>query len=284
MEVLRYTKSGIPVVGCNENGRNLYLHNCLACNKQFTSLGTASKYCDDCKNNGFDKIAPCNVCLSCGVEFVGSDGYQRYCEGCKTNNETNGSKHSKIIEAVINGDANKEKLKMSIEKEKDILKALVEERVKDIINKSRENGAILNNRYINYWNISGFNETIKNAVRQRDKNVCQVCGCNSNLEVHHVIPRKKGGNHGLDNLVLLCIKCHRAIETGDIEHAIRKCTKNAMIHGGYIKEDYDFIDEKIKLGILSEAIKKVFDELSDSTDEYSELLTYIDNTLEGLGL
>lgn len=33
--------------------------------------------------------------------------------------------------------------------------------------------------------------------------------------VHHVLPIAAGGKHGLDNLRLLCVACHRAAHPGN---------------------------------------------------------------------
>ena len=66
------------------------------------------------------------------------------------------------------------------------------------------------------------------AVRERDR-VCQHCqhdGTEHRLEVHHVVPvrrfredpeRELGEAHDLDNLVLLCRRCHQRAEHGLIE-------------------------------------------------------------------
>ena len=57
---------------------------------------------------------------------------------------------------------------------------------------------------------------------------CYVCKSQKKLDIHHIIPRKEGGTNDLTNLVLLCRKCHGAIETGDIAHAVQKCVGNAI--------------------------------------------------------
>jgi 5-methylcytosine-specific restriction endonuclease McrA len=37
---------------------------------------------------------------------------------------------------------------------------------------------------------------------------CQKCNSDEKLEIHHKIPRNKGGSHSLNNMILLCHKCH----------------------------------------------------------------------------
>lgn len=40
---------------------------------------------------------------------------------------------------------------------------------------------------------------------------CAICGNNDFLEVHHIIPKEKGGTDDYDNLILLCARCHSGI-------------------------------------------------------------------------
>jgi hypothetical protein len=46
-------------------------------------------------------------------------------------------------------------------------------------------------------------------VLKRDGYICQYCG-NDASQVDHVIPRKAGGSHDLDNLVACCAPCNSA--------------------------------------------------------------------------
>ena len=49
-------------------------------------------------------------------------------------------------------------------------------------------------------------------VRKRDRYVCQHCGDVPSYEVHHIIPRRFEINNSLENLILLCKKCHTTLE------------------------------------------------------------------------
>jgi len=46
-------------------------------------------------------------------------------------------------------------------------------------------------------------------VLERDSWRCQVCGARKNLQVHHLEFRSRSGNDSEDNLITLCVKCHR---------------------------------------------------------------------------
>jgi len=56
--------------------------------------------------------------------------------------------------------------------------------------------------------------TIKPSVRRqalsRDQYRCQTPGCRNTrfLEIHHLVPRNKGGTNELKNLITLCGQCH----------------------------------------------------------------------------
>lgn len=43
---------------------------------------------------------------------------------------------------------------------------------------------------------------------ERDEYRCATCGTTETLDVHHIVPQREGGTDNLDNLVVLCRKCH----------------------------------------------------------------------------
>ena len=49
----------------------------------------------------------------------------------------------------------------------------------------------------------------RERVFMRDGRVCQVCGTDEGeMHIDHIIPRKVGGDHSLDNLRVLCKNCN----------------------------------------------------------------------------
>gem|GEM_PF-3850114 len=66
----------------------------------------------------------------------------------------------------------------------------------------------------------GFADKVRELVRERDGNQCTQCGSTKHLCVHHKDFEKV--IHDLDNLVLLCRKCH-TIE--HVEHSKSKSLK-----------------------------------------------------------
>jgi hypothetical protein len=56
-------------------------------------------------------------------------------------------------------------------------------------------------------------ESRAERCRERDGNQCRICGPirspNSPLNVHHVVPIPAEGNHSLQNLLTVCVNCHK---------------------------------------------------------------------------
>ena len=52
---------------------------------------------------------------------------------------------------------------------------------------------------------------VRREVLARDKHRCEAPGCGRTrfLEVHHLVPRYKGGSNQIENLLTLCGSCHR---------------------------------------------------------------------------
>ncbi len=65
--------------------------------------------------------------------------------------------------------------------------------------------------------IPWFNETVwdeaKKIRRQIDRE-CKICARQEELEIHHVIPKSRGGLNFLENLITLCTKCHKEVHLG----------------------------------------------------------------------
>ena len=48
----------------------------------------------------------------------------------------------------------------------------------------------------------------KERVFMRDGRQCRYCGSDENLHIDHIISRKRGGTHDLENLQVLCRSCN----------------------------------------------------------------------------
>ena len=68
-----------------------------------------------------------------------------------------------------------------------------------------------------FWNVREY-------VLFRDNHTCQICKGKSKdtvLEVHHIIPRSKGGTDRPDNLITLCRTCHERLHKGEIKTTLK---------------------------------------------------------------
>ncbi|MGA1846219.1 RNA-guided endonuclease IscB [Deferribacter abyssi] len=69
-----------------------------------------------------------------------------------------------------------------------------------------------------FWNVREY-------VLYRDGHTCRLCKNktkNKVLEVHHLIPRNKGGTDKPDNLITLCRTCHKLIHEKGMEYDLLK--------------------------------------------------------------
>lgn len=51
-------------------------------------------------------------------------------------------------------------------------------------------------------------EETYNAVYERDKGRCVMCGSNEMIQLHHISGRGKDKTNNIDNCVMLCRNCH----------------------------------------------------------------------------
>ncbi len=61
---------------------------------------------------------------------------------------------------------------------------------------------------------SGWTHSLKKKIKLRDKNQCKLCNKRERLHVHHIDFTKS--NHHPNNLITLCISCHRRIHFSSI--------------------------------------------------------------------
>lgn len=55
------------------------------------------------------------------------------------------------------------------------------------------------------------------AGRERDGNICQICGSTDHVEGHHIIDYQFSGIGSPDNIIALCRKHHHDVHKGVID-------------------------------------------------------------------
>lgn len=58
---------------------------------------------------------------------------------------------------------------------------------------------------------AGISNAMRKRVYARDRYRCVLCDSDQGIQIHHVVPRGKGGTDYLHNLATLCWRCHAAI-------------------------------------------------------------------------
>lgn len=68
-------------------------------------------------------------------------------------------------------------------------------------------------------------------------NTCVNCGSSDNVEWHHIVPLKDGGQNTIRNVVPLCYDCHMRIHFGNLCESTRR--HNAGKRGGRPPKELD---------------------------------------------
>lgn len=77
---------------------------------------------------------------------------------------------------------------------------------------------------VNYYSQILYQSKIREAVILRDNNTCQKClmRADSRFHIHHIHKRIEGGTDHLDNLIMLCPKCHKKVDTSEYNPVWKK--------------------------------------------------------------
>jgi 5-methylcytosine-specific restriction endonuclease McrA len=64
-------------------------------------------------------------------------------------------------------------------------------------------------------------QKIAQQVRERDK-VCRKCFAKYNLDCHHIVKLRDGGEDTVINQVLLCPHCHKVMENKTLKYGLTR--------------------------------------------------------------
>lgn len=112
-------------------------------------------------------------------------------------------------------------------------------------------------------------ENFKQATRARDNYTCQCCGKKDcRLEVHHLIPRSRGGSDKLANLITICSDCHQLAHSSEEQLLLfqRKFGKKAKgtlryatqmnILRSMLQKEYP--DAELTYGFITKEVRRIF--------------------------
>lgn len=197
-------------------------------------------------HKSYGKINPQRIkkCIVCGKEFV-----------CDT-------QHVSIAKYCSIECRSKNTKRQNTESLED-----VEKLVRYLVTKMNKASSVNVYSPVFYTDVLNPTDSQRIAVAKRDKNRCRVCNSRSNLEIHHIVKRRDGGGNDMDNLITLCNKCHRHIETGDIENAIKKCTRNYLCVANKDSSVFAFhLNNLEKVEYSKAELAKLYNIIADSGD------------------
>lgn len=191
---------------------------CAGCGKKFTPPYVRLIYCSDaCRRKArrerqrerykrwIEKRGITKQCILCGTKFKTAAKNAKYCS------------RSCARKAIARHQAEKRKLEE------------IREQIPPAILKATERmRRTYGDRVINGWLIGNLTKKLREAVMERDGYRCYICGKETNLHVHHIVPRIQGGPHIPENLITLCASCHGSIEKADVDRSVRMCVKRAI--------------------------------------------------------
>ncbi len=62
-----------------------------------------------------------------------------------------------------------------------------------------------------YGEIKKHKAWIRDQAIKKYGDKCELCGYKICVDAHHIIPKYQGGNHEIDNLIIVCPNCHALI-------------------------------------------------------------------------
>ena len=97
---------------------------------------------------------------------------------------------------------------------------------------------------------------------EEDYPICFICGKESHLEICHLTPKSLGGSNNVDNLVLLCKRCHsKAPNLKNKEIMIKYIHKRAKDYDGF------FHMEKVCFDSIAMSFSKIYKRLEKVSTE-----------------
>ena len=134
-----------------------------------------------------------------------------------------------------------------------------------------------------FYNNTGFgkNTVIKNLLIEKRGPYCEKCGEGIELQVDHIVPISRGGTNDLENLQLLCYKCHQErhhYEFSEIGNNDQKVTgKYKMIRYAIDRKEKLKIKYEDYSGVITERILLPKNIISKDGRNYLEAFCYLRN-------
>lgn len=126
---------------------------------------------------------------------------------------------------------------------------------------------------------------VRTEIPQKTRNqllserVCFVCGNKKNLEIHHIVSIRNGGDSSMKNLMVLCECCHKKVHTGKVKEIFlhqQSIEKSMIIKPKCDKQLNHLIKPEIvvdskRLNVLKQRLNEMY-VINDSLIEQNKLL------------
>ena len=194
-------------------------------------------------------------CFRCGREYYNNIYTNNaLCKECR---KTPTEKREKGKRIKIKKRSNKD-----IEQHRfEYLKLQTEHLVRELIEDGLKTDNVVYGIVLDYRNLGIISDETRNIVFERDQYRCRICGSKKNLEIHHRIKRRNGGDHTPDNLILLCQICHRYIDTCDYDYAVNRCIENVIKNNSSLCTND--INPELSLSMMESAFPRLMDKYRD---------------------
>lgn len=73
-----------------------------------------------------------------------------------------------------------------------------------------------------YGDVKKHRAWIRQQAIKKYGNKCELCKYNLVVDTHHIVPKKEGGLHEINNLMVVCPNCHALISRGKIQLKTRR--------------------------------------------------------------
>jgi len=240
-----------------------YTHTCKSCDQPFYKQTHSATYCSK----------------ECQGVYEKTKKYRKVCKNCKKLILVTSPNLFYCSELCIEEYRKKKERNQNANMEE--LEQLVRMKISELIDRRLDCLSYIG-ATVDFNEKEGFTYTLKEKVLRRDEYKCYICHDDKSLEIHHKLPQRLGGRHEENNLITLCKKCHRHIETGDKHHAFRKCMENVKKTYGMqsmvMKEKFS---KKIQFSLIQEQLEQLSKQLGEKVDvELMESMVLIDNLID----
>lgn len=104
-----------------------------------------------------------------------------------------------------------------------------------------------------YQKSNRLDENIRKAIIMRDNNTCQLCKKkDTQMEVHHIVPKRLNGSNSIHNLITLCKSCHKKITGAEeqyidtLQSIVGKKSNQFLNHASHVMVGKNYLQQELR--------------------------------------